>query len=291
MLVFLLTACDQEEPENTGPVYVERSGAQAVYRMAVHPLHNPRKLIEAYTPLVSLLNEKIPDATFQVEASRDYQAYEVKFRARKPEILLPNPWQTREAIKVGYRVIAMAGDPEDFKGIFVVRKDSGIKAPSDLIGKTVTYPSPTALAASIMPQRFLHDNGINVVSEIDNQYVGSQESSILNVFMKKSAAGATWPPPWRLFQIDRPKEAAQLEVAWETPPLINNSLMVRDDFPETMARQIQSILFELHETDRGKGILKGIETAHFHPATNDTYDVIRDFIESFEADIRPVEEK
>ena len=29
-------------------------------------------------------------------------------------------------MKVGYRVIAMAGEPQDFKGIFVVRRDSGI---------------------------------------------------------------------------------------------------------------------------------------------------------------------
>jgi len=61
-----------------------------------------------------------------LEASRDYQAYEVKFRNRKPELILPNPWQTLEAIKVGYQVIAMAGDAEDFNGIFIVRKDSGI---------------------------------------------------------------------------------------------------------------------------------------------------------------------
>lgn len=51
-------------------------------------------------------------------------------------------------------MIAMAGDPKDFKGIFLVRIDSGIKVPADLKGKAVSYPSPTALAACIMPQYF-----------------------------------------------------------------------------------------------------------------------------------------
>ena len=34
----------------------------------------------------------MPELRFELEASRDYQAYEEKFRARSPHILLPNPW-------------------------------------------------------------------------------------------------------------------------------------------------------------------------------------------------------
>ena len=156
-------------------------------------------------------------------------------------ILLPNPWQTLEAMKVGYHVIAMAGDAEDFKGIFIVRKDSGIKTPADLRGKVVSYPSPTALAACIMPQYFLHRNGIDVNRDIENAYVGSQESSIMNAYLGKSAAGATWPPPWRLFQQDHPAEAAQLKVIWETPSLLNNSVMVRDDVPAAVGRRVRRL--------------------------------------------------
>lgn len=290
LFAIALSACGQapEEAElnyRTAP----DSGSVPAYRFAVHPLHNPNKLAEAYQPLIDLLNARIPGQRFELEASRDYQAYEEKFRRREPEFLLPNPWQSIEAIKVGYQVIAMAGDAEDFKGIFIVRKDGGIRQPRDLRGKTVSYPSPTALAASIMPQYFLHDHGIDVNKDISNIYVGSQESSIMNVYLGQTAAGATWPPPWRLFQRDHPAEAAQLEVIWETPPLLNNSVMVRDDISADITDQVRQILLELSGNDAGQRILAGMATARFHAADNTSYAQVTEYIANFERDVRPVE--
>ena len=261
------------------------------YRLAIHPLHNPQKLAEAYQPLVDHLNRQLAGVRIELEASRDYQAYEQKFRARVPELLLPNPWQTLESIKVGYRVIAMAGDAEDFKGIFIVRKDSGIKTPADLKGKVVSYPSHTALAACIMPQYFLHQNGIDVMQDIRNVYVGSQESSIVHAYLGQSAAAATWPPPWRLFEKDHPEQAAQLQVIWETPSLLNNSVMVRDDVPAAISDKIRQVLLDLATVPEGKAILAGMATARFHAADNATYNQVRDYVATFEKAVRPVESK
>jgi len=289
----LLAAC---EPAPRQPKALQYASAPAggdvpTYRLAIHPLHNPRKLSEAYQPLVDHLNRQIQGAHIELEASRDYQVYERKFRDRDPAFLLPNPWQTLQAIKVGYHVIAMAGDAADFRGAFIVRKDSGIKTPADLRGKVVSYPSHTALAAAIMPQYFLHTYGIDIDKDIQNHYVGSQESSIMNVYLGKSAAGATWPPPWRLFQKDHPAEAAQLEMIWTTPPLQNNSVMARDDVPVAIREQVRKALIELGETPKGKAILSGMETARFHPADDASYDTVRDYISRFEREVRPVERK
>jgi len=293
LIVLLLVSCGQqdEEPQTKGPSYEQRTSSnRPVLRLAIHPLHNPRKLTEAYQPLIIYLNERIPEVQFELEASRDYQAYEVKFRARKPELILPNPWQTLEAMKVGYEVISMAGDAEDFKGIFIVRRDSGIEHPKQLIGKIVSYPSHTALAACIMPQQFLHDNGLNINKDIQNRYVGSQESSIMNALLGEASAGATWPPPWRLFQRDRPEDAAKLKVIWETPHLMNNSVMVRDDIPKDIVQKVTHLLHSLHESPKGQSILKGMETAQFYLANNDSYEQVRDFVAVFEKNVRPVEQ-
>lgn len=291
VLSLFAPGCDKQPEQPAGPVYQEVSEtARSVYRLAVHPLHNPRKLTEAYQPLIDYLNENIQDVHFELEASRDYQAYEAKFRDRKPQLILPNPWQTLEAMKVGYQVIAMAGNAEDFKGIFIVRRDSGIETPADLKGKVVSYPSHTALAACIMPQRYLHDNGIDIRKDIENRYVGSQESSIMNALLGEVAAGATWPPPWRLFERDRPEDAAKLKVIWETPPLMNNSVMVRDDVPGNIVTRVSKLITSLHETEKGKNILKGMETARFHVANDESYKPVREFVDDFERDVRPVEQ-
>lgn len=290
LMACVLPACDQPPAVKPLQYSAEPTTTQLpTLRFAVHPLHNPQKLSEAYQPLIDHLNREMPEMRFELEASRDYQAYEQKFRARQPEILLPNPWHSIEAMKVGYQVIAMAGDAEDFKGIFIVRKDSSISTPSDLKGKTVSYPSHTALAACIMPQYFLHENGIDINRDIQNTYVGSQESSIMNAYLGKSAVAATWPPPWRLFQKDHPAEAGELKVIWETPSLLNNSVMVRDDLAPAVREKIKDILLGLSNTDDGKKILLNMSTARFHAADDASYAKIRDYVATFEEKVRKVE--
>lgn len=291
-IVWLFSSC-HPQPKATGPKYSDVPSSQTipVYHFAVHPLHNPTKLSETYQPLMDYLNEKLKTAQLTLESSVDYANFEEKYTKRGPDFLLPNPWQTIQAMELGYSVIAMAGLPDDFKGIFIVRRDGGIRYPSDLKGKAVSYPASTALAACIMPQYFLHEQGININTDIENQYVGSQESSIMNVYLNKTAAGATWPPPWRAFQKNFPAEAAQMKVIWETEPLINNSVMVRDDVPADIRELVQKYLLELYETPEGQEILSNIETARFLPANNKDYEIVKIYIERFEKEVRKVEIK
>lgn len=291
--LLFLTDCWSAQQTVQGPRYGNSPDkpAKPIYRLAIHPLHNPKKLAATYLPLVDFLNKHVDGVSFQLEASRDYAAYEVKIRAREAELLLPNPWQTLEAIKQGYNVIATAGDAVDFRGIFLVRKESSIKSPDDIKGKVVSYPSPTALAATILPQFYLHTHGVNVNRDIDSRYVGSQESSIMSVFLRQSDVGATWPPPWRAFQKEHPKEAAQMRVLWETQTLVNNSVMVRNDVPDHLRDRIRDLLVGLQYTEEGRMLLSGMETARFHLATDADYAPVRKFIQRFERDIRHVELK
>src|SRR5208337_2038196 len=136
VIAALIPGCKQGS-QVTGPKYgtSQPSKTVPVYYFAVHPLHNPTKLMHDYQPLMDYLNRRLKGARLTLEASRDYANFEVKYQTRKPEFLLANPWHTLQAIKTGYRVIAMAGEPKDFKGIFLVRKDGRIRKPADLKGK------------------------------------------------------------------------------------------------------------------------------------------------------------
>lgn len=290
-LILGLAACSGRGSEYSGPKFgtLEKDESSTSYTLAVHPLFNPAKLFEAYGPLVKYLNGRLQGAKIVLEASREYAAFEEKYLERKPDFILPNPWQTLQAMKAGYHVIAMAGEPADFKGIFIVRIDSGIERPTDLKGKAVSYPSSTALAACIMPQWFLHKNGININHDITSRYVGSQESSIMNVYLGLVAAGATWPPPWRAFQLDYPEEASKLRIAWETESLINNSLMARDDLPRALQVRVLALLVNLEDSDEGKAILKGMETARFIVSNDRDYEIVRSYVSRFEHEVRNVE--
>jgi phosphonate transport system substrate-binding protein len=291
--VCVLTSCSRAPEEDaTAPQYGTSPSPQQTQEMvlAVHPLHNPQKLHEVFGPLIDHLNLKVPGIHFTLEASRDYAAYNAKLYNREFHFALPNPYQTINAMKHGYHVFAKMGNDRDFRGIIIVRKDSGIRAVSDLRGKAVSYPAPTALAACMMPQYFLQTQGLDVMRDIENRYVGSQESSIMNVFLNNTAAGATWPPPWRAFEKQYPDKAAQLEVIWETQPLINNSFMARDDIPPAIIDAVRKALLALGSHDKGRAILKRMETCCIDVADDSTYKPVEIFVEEFGRKVRPLTE-
>jgi phosphonate transport system substrate-binding protein len=290
LLLGAAAACS-EPPAGGGPAFSTQPPAQAtpVHVFAVYPLHNPAKLLAAYQPIVDHVNRRLQGAQLALEASRDYAAFEAKVQARGPALILPNPLQALQAMRRGYRVIAMVGVPAEFRGIFVVRRDGHLTRPTDLKGAAVAYPSPTAHAACILPQWFLHTRGLDVRRDLENLYVGSEESAILNAYLGRVAAAATWYTPWRAFVREHPAEAAELKVIWETEPVMANAVMARDDVPAELAARIREILVELGTTAEGQALLGAAELSGFHPASDRDYEVARIFLARFEREVRPLE--
>ncbi|MCV6639206.1 PhnD/SsuA/transferrin family substrate-binding protein [Candidatus Albibeggiatoa sp. nov. NOAA] len=288
-LVTLLVACGQESAEQQyKPEFSSETTTQKEeYIFGVHPLHNPKQLQVVYAPVADYLSQHFDNIQFRLEASRNYAAYEEKLYAGKFHFALPNPYQTITAEDNGYTIFGKMGDDENFRGIFITRKDSSLQNPIDVKGQSVSYPAPTALAATMLPQYFLHTNGINVNQDIENLYVGSQESSIMNAYLGKVAAAATWPLPWKIFLKEKPDFAAELEVKWETPTLPNNGLVVRADIPQEVVQKVSALLFTLHENKAGQEILARMPLSKFEAADHQTFQVVRDFIQTFTEEIRP----
>jgi len=291
---FLLVACgDGERQAPYQPEFGQRpASAKAAkeYRFAVHPLHNPAKLFAVYGPIVERLNAAIPEARFILEASRNYEEFDKKLYGRQFDLALPNPYQTVNALGHGYRVFGKMGDDDQFRGIFLVRKDSPIREVADLNGKVVSFPAKTALAAAMLPQHFLQEHGLPI-GTYEARYVGSQESSIMNAYLGDSAAAATWPPPWIAFQKDHPDRAAQLKVAWRTESLPNNGLVARDDFPPALLHKVAAILFSLQQSSDGRALLERLPLSRFEPASEATYRPVRDFVAHFSKTVRVLPEQ
>ena len=288
LVTITLQGCSQKDPSSDVPETVEYTDQVPEYHFAVHPLHNPTRLFEVFNPLVEYLNKNIPEAHFVLEASRDYATFNNKLKNETIDFALPNPYQTLIAIQHHYKVIAKMGDDENFKGIILVRKDSNIKTPKDLKGKIISYPAPTALAATMLPQYYLQTHGLNINKDVQNKYVGSQESSIMNVFLGTTIAGATWPPPWKAITDENPEIKKQLKIIWQTQSLPNNSIVVKETVPEALVDKVKNLLITLNQNKEGKQILQTMYLSKFETANNHTYDSVQKFVDDFEKNVRPL---
>jgi len=286
----ILAACTPEKASTYEPKYASNAPPGQIgqeYIFAVHPLHNPKRLFEVYQPLIELINERVaPAFHLKLEASRDYAAFEAKLIARKFHIALPNPYQTLLSEHHGYRILAKMGSDEQFRGILIVRRDANIETFADLKGKAISFPAATALAATMMPRLFLIRHGL-VPGDFEERYVGSQESAIMNVLYGKTTAAGTWPPPWEALLRRRPELINELVVRWETTPLVNNGVVVRNDLRPDDVNAVKDVLLTLHEHERGRTILKDIEIAKFETADTSSFETVRQFVAKYDAAFGP----
>lgn len=285
----LIAGCGEQEPAPQPEFSARPANDSRVYVVGIHPLHNPKRLFEVYSPIIKHIEAQIPGTTFQLEASRNYDEFDKKLYSGHFDFAMPNPYQTVRSLKHGYRVFGKMGDDADFRGIILVRKDSGIQKVSDLKGKKVAYPAATALAATMMPQYYLHTHGLDVNRDIENLYVGSQESSIMNVLRGHVAAAATWPVPWKTFSKENPELANQLEVKWSTGTLPNNGWVVRKDISSELVASFATQLFGLNTHAQGREMLARLPISSFEAATDATYQPVIEYLMEFSTTVRHIE--
>jgi phosphonate transport system substrate-binding protein len=285
LLLFSLFACNKQA-ENYLPQFsdkkIEINNSISEYIFAVHPLHNPERLQKMFGPMIDYINHRLKNAKLKIEASNSYNEYNEKIKTKRIDFLLPNPYQTMMANKYGYHVFAKMGDDEIFAGIGLIRTDSYYKSLKDLKNKVITFPAPTALAAVMMPQVYMQKNGLNLKNkEAEIKYVGSQESSILAVFHNNAEMGVTWVMAWNSFANENPEIAKKLKIFFKTKPLINNSLMVRDDIDKSLVEQIQKIIVNMHNDSEGMKILDNMKLSKFENANDQTYKVVEKFLNEY----------
>lgn len=289
LLALWLTACDKPAEDAYQPTLSPQGEAMRMtYVVGIHPLHSPQRLATIYGPLVDYLDAAMPEVVLKLETSSSYEEFERKLYSGHFDFAMPNPYQTVLALKRGYQVFGKMADDEDFRGLILLRKDSAVQTVANLKGKIVAYPAPTALAATLLPQQYLHSHGLNIRKDIDNLYVGSQESAIASVLRGHATAAATWPVPWKIFSAEHPGQARQLVVKWQTRSLPSNGWVARTDIPEARVQRFAELLFGLKDHETGRQLLQRLPVTAFGPATEATYQPVRLFLENFSKTVRPI---
>lgn len=252
------------------------------YVFGIHPYTNPQDLFDAYAPIMRYLESKLPGTRFEVEASRDYSDYESKLAGRRFHFSLPNPAQAVASFEHGYRAIAKMTPDDDFRGLFIARSDDAPAAPKDLAGKTVCFTSATALAGTLLPLLWLHEQGVDVKS-LKIRYVGSQFSSILNAWSGEFDACGSTSRFFRTWSRGNPDKAKDIKVLWRTPPLPHNAVVVRDDVPAEVADGVARALAGLSKDPAVDQSQFRIDQQHFELADNSAYKPVIDFLRRYDA--------
>ncbi len=276
----VFSGCGEEETSAYTPTFVEGNESELI--VGIHPYLNAQKTYLAFGPVLRHLEKDLEGVRLVLETSSDYADYERKLFAGRFDLSLPNPYQTLKSRETGYRIVAKVKSDADFRGLIVARKDRHIRSASQLRGQLISFPAPTALAATMMPKWYLYEKGLNVDKEALPRYVGSQYSSIMNAYSGDTAAAATWPSPWQTWQKENPVKAREMEVVWSTPGLVNNGFVIRNGVDPKIAERIVDALCALDATEEGKAVLIPTGFAGFERADEQTYKPVELFLQRYD---------
>jgi phosphate/phosphite/phosphonate ABC transporter binding protein len=168
-------------------------------------------------------------------------------------------------------------------GVFVVRKDSGIKNIEDLRGKTVMFGPKLSLTRWIAAKELLKDNGIDLDKDLKAYFnSGCCVDIVFNVYLKEVDAGVVckhFLESRSYKKADLGVDLQQLVVIGKTKEVPTRIFAAHKDLPDDIVNPVIQALLELNrENPAHEKILFSAELGGFQKTNDKDYDDIRTLI-------------
>jgi len=231
------------------------------------PQQSAKKLAKLWTPISIYLSKKT-GVKILFTTANDIPTFEKRVLAGEYDLAYMNPYHfTVFNQKPGYQAIIKQSDKR-IKGILVVAKESPIRSLQDLQGKTLSFPSPAAFAASVLPRAKIQKEGIT----FSPKYVSSHDSVYLTVSRGLFPAGGG---VMRTLKNTDQEVRDKLRVLWTTPGYTPHAIAVHPRLDIGLKNKIQSAFLSMNADPQGLALLKAINFKGTEVANNADWNDVR----------------
>lgn len=240
---------------------------EKTYTFGVVPQFEQRKLYATWKPVVDELSKRT-GLTFNLVTTLKIQDFEKAFMRGEFDFTYVNPYHVIQVHdSQGY--IPLVADSAPLRGIIVVRRDGPIQKAEELNGKTVAFPSPNALGASLLVRSDLEQIHHAAITPL---YVTTHSSVYLHVAKELVAAGGGVE---KTFQEQSEEIKSQLRVIYTTRSCPSHPVTAHPRVPKAIREKVRQALLALNETSEGKEMLLRIPVKQLVPVDYPDYGVMR----------------
>lgn len=220
------------------------------YTFGVVPQYDQRQLHAIWQPILGELQRRT-GISFKLAGMPTIPAFEKELINGGYDFAYMNPYHVLKSTKSG-SYIPLVRDGVNLRGILVVRKESEMKSPSELNGKTVAFPSPNALGASMMLRA---DLAREFKAKVAPLYVKTHDSVYLHVV--KGLADAGGGVEKTLAEQEKPIRDA-LRVLYVSRDLPPHPVAVSPKVPGSDAERVRRAFLEMANDKAGQALLARI---------------------------------
>ncbi len=254
---------------------------EPTYTFGVVPQFEQRKLYATWKPIIDELGART-GLTFNLVTTLTIQDFERAFEKGDFDFVYVNPFHlVRLHKKLGY--IPLVADKMPIRGILVVRDGSSINKPEELNGKSIAFPSPNALAATLLIRADLEQLfRVNVTP----LYVTTHSSVYLHVAKDLAVAGGGAEKTLR--EQDESLRS-KLRVIYTTRSCPSHPIAAHPRVPKDDREKVRKALLGMSETAKGADMLEKVPVQKFIPVSYDDYAIMEGW--GLEKYWKPVQEK
>lgn len=267
-------------------VFIMIAAAAALYpgfgaaeiKFGTVPRLSAAELQTMYAPLAEYLSKEIGEKV-TVVVPKDFQAFKDAAKAGHMDIGFSNPLlyvQIKD--KVNIEPLALSSEVKSgtrFRGIIIVRKDSGINKIPDLKGKKFVFMDKDSPAGYLFQILLLDRAGLDPKKDITVLSFLKRHEKVAEAVIDKTAdAGGIRED--ELEKIKDKVDISQLRIVGYTDYFPNWPLFSTPNLKPDMSAKIRAALLKLKPNDpKNEAILKSARLTGFVPVTDKEYDDLR----------------
>ena len=264
----VLAACGKATPtaapkpaETQAPKAAKLGTAENPVIWVLTPSQNTQKVMTGAKPIAQYIEEKT-GIVIEPKIPTDYSAQIEAMCSGEAQMGALNTFGYVLAHKKGCADVALASvryGSTSYSGQIITRPDTGIRSLKDLVGKTFCRPDPESTSGWVMPKLMMLGAGIDPDKDLKRIVdTGGHDATVLAVYNGDCDAGATFEDARVLVAKKYPDVKEKVVVIATSPPIPNDNVSFRPDFPKDMREKIVNALLSLNDTDEGKKMLHGL---------------------------------
>lgn len=229
-----------------GPAAYSAAVAGETYSFGVLPQRSATLTAEYWNPILSYVAQRT-GVVLELRMPRSGDESKAAAARGDYDFIYSNHIFEPGVVGSGYRVI-LRPLSEAITAQLVVLQGTPIRAPEELAGKTVGFPSKAAFVGYAVPMDFLVRHGI----EVTPVFGANQEGIMGQLKSGKIAAAAV---NGQVMADYAARVGLQYRVIWESPPYLNLPIAAHPRVPEAVARAVQQAFDGMDEDVGGHEIL------------------------------------
>ncbi len=160
-----------------------------------------------------------------------------------------------------------------YQSYFIVRKDSSITDLHDLQNKIFAFGDPNSTSSSLIPQKILAGEHIDIYKDLKQFIYFQKQDSILYAILNKTVdmgAVASF-----IFEESDPEVKVLLKVIKKSAPFPLGPFVVSKRMSNNLKNELTEILLLMNTTKEGRAALKKADLEGFTSFNNEDFDPLR----------------